>query len=35
MRIGDCVDTSMHRLDLHLRDDIDCMYQERWDEEAS
>ena len=35
MRIGDCVDTSMQRLDLHLRDDIDCMYQEQWDEEAS
>ena len=35
MRIGDCVDTSKQRLDLHLRDDIDCMYQEQWDEEAS
>ena len=35
MRIGDCVDTSMQRLDLHLRDDIYCMYQERRDEEAS
>ena len=35
MRIGDCVDTSMQRLDLHLRDDIDCMYQEQRDEEAS
>ena len=35
MRIGDCVDTSMRRLDLHLRDDIDCMYQEQWDEVAS
>ena len=35
MRIGDCVDTSKQGLDLHQRDNIDCMYQERRDEEAS